>query len=231
MPRTGSPRGAHLVVLAARLQQALLDGELQQVVVLVPQGLAAPRAQHRVARRHLEHPRLHLAREGPACGTATAGGTAAARGGPPAPRSAPRSHHPHGDPPTPMPPPAPGHPHRSPPGPGGCAPGGWAGAQTRTEPSGWSQPQRLLKVMRALRTWKRGISGGTKGVSGSVPGGPCPSRSPRPRSPNLTNLDGEARGQLEGDEVAQLGEVGVGDGHQVDDGRHLLRQRQRVLLA
>lgn len=47
----------------------------------------------------------------------------------------------------------------------------------------------------------------------------------------VTYLDGEAWRQAQGDEVTQLGEVGVGDGHEVDDGRHLLRQRQRVALA
>lgn len=71
----GSVGGAwpHLVGLGAGVEQALLDGELQQVVILIPQGLAAPRAQHRVPRRHLEHPRLHLARERPACCTPCGG--------------------------------------------------------------------------------------------------------------------------------------------------------------
>jgi len=46
-----------------------------------------------------------------------------------------------------------------------------------------------------------------------------------------TYLDGEAGWQAQGDEITQLGEVGVGDGHEVDDGRHLLGQRQRVDLA
>lgn len=114
--------------------------------------------------------------------------------------------------------------------PGGWVPGGWVGAQTRTEPSGWSQPQRLLKVMRALRTWKRGISaGGTGGQQCHPDVGTL--HHPAPPCPILTDLDREAGGQLEGDEVAQLGEVGVGDGHEVDDGCHLLCQGQRVLLA
>lgn len=102
--------------------------------------------------------------------------------------------------------------------------------QTRTEPSGWSQPHRLLKVMRALRTWNRGISGGNGGSA--APPATAPSHPPPSGpTPALTNLDREARGQLEGDEVTQLGEVSIGDGHQVNDGRHLLGQRQRVLLA
>ena len=40
----------------------------------------------------------------------------------------------------------------------------------------------------------------------------------------LTYLDGEPRRQAQGDEVTQLGKVGVGDGHEVDDGRDLLGQ-------
>ncbi|RUS84809.1 hypothetical protein EGW08_007424, partial [Elysia chlorotica] len=46
-----------------------------------------------------------------------------------------------------------------------------------------------------------------------------------------TDLDGEARGELQGDEVAQLGEVGVALRHEVDDGDDLLLQRQREALA
>lgn len=43
-------------------------------------------------------------------------------------------------------------------------PGGSWGAQIRTEPRGWSHPHRLLKVMRALSTWNKGISVG-RGVN------------------------------------------------------------------
>lgn len=79
--RRAGPRGgrglrgarSHLLGLGAGVQQALLDGELQKVVVFVPQRLAAPRSQHRVSRRHLEHRRLHLARERPSCSTAPLG--------------------------------------------------------------------------------------------------------------------------------------------------------------
>lgn len=72
MPRTGSPRGAHLVVLAARLQQALLDGELQQVVLVLPQGVLVG-AHHAVPPRHLEERRVHLARPARRCGETGAG--------------------------------------------------------------------------------------------------------------------------------------------------------------
>lgn len=40
---------------------------------------------------------------------------------------------------------------------------------------------------------------------------------------SLTDLDREAGGQSQGNEVPELGEEGVGDGHEVNDGRHLLR--------
>lgn len=40
--------------------------------------------------------------------------------------------------------------------------GVWVGVQIRTELSGSSQPHKLLKVIRAFSTWKRGISGGKK---------------------------------------------------------------------
>lgn len=46
-----------------------------------------------------------------------------------------------------------------------------------------------------------------------------------------TNFDGEARRQTKSDEVAQLGKVCIWDSHEVNDGRHLLRQGQRVALA
>ena len=50
-------------------------------------------------------------------------------------------------------------------------------------------------------------------------------------SPALTNLDWEARRQAQHDEVTQLGKQGVGDRHQIDDGRHLFCQGQRMGLA
>lgn len=49
--------------------------------------------------------------------------------------------------------------------------------------------------------------------------------------PHHTDLDGEARWQAQSDEVAQFGEQGVGNGHEVDDGHHLLGEGQRVRLA
>lgn len=52
---------AHLLCLCARLQQALLDGELQQVIILIAEGLAALCAQHAVPLGHLEHSGVHLA--------------------------------------------------------------------------------------------------------------------------------------------------------------------------
>ena len=42
---------------------------------------------------------------------------------------------------------------------------------------------------------------------------------------------GKIKAGGEGDEVTQLGKVSVADGHQVDDGCHLVPQGQRVLLA
>lgn len=53
-----------LVALCAGVQEALLDGELQQVVVLVPHRLAAARPEGGVIRRGLEHRGVHLAEEG-----------------------------------------------------------------------------------------------------------------------------------------------------------------------
>lgn len=44
-----------LVALCAGVQEALLDGELQQVVVLVPHWLAAARPEGGVLRRGLEY--------------------------------------------------------------------------------------------------------------------------------------------------------------------------------
>lgn len=55
---------SHLVALRAGVQEALLDGELQQVVILVPHGLAATRPEGGVIRRGLEHRGVHLAQEG-----------------------------------------------------------------------------------------------------------------------------------------------------------------------
>lgn len=60
--RTTKP--SDLVALRAGIQEALLDGELQQVVVLVPHGLAAARSQGGVLRRGLEYRGVHLTEEG-----------------------------------------------------------------------------------------------------------------------------------------------------------------------
>lgn len=62
----------------------------------------------------------------------------------------------------------------------------------------------------------------------------CPTggqRVPSPSQPPHTNLDGEAGREAQGDEVAQFGEERIADGHQVDDGGHLLTEGQRVVLA
>ena len=53
-----------LVTLCAGVQEALLDGELQQVVVLVPHWLAAAWPQGGIIRRGLEHRGIHLTEEG-----------------------------------------------------------------------------------------------------------------------------------------------------------------------
>lgn len=53
-----------LVTLCAGVQQALLDGELQQVVILVPHWLAAAWAEGGVVCRGLEHRGVHLTVEG-----------------------------------------------------------------------------------------------------------------------------------------------------------------------
>lgn len=47
----------------------------------------------------------------------------------------------------------------------------------------------------------------------------------------VTNLDGEAWGEAELDEVTETGEVSAGASHQVDDGGHLLHQREGVLFT
>lgn len=51
----------HLVILTARLQQALLDGELQQIILILPQGILV-RPHHAVPPRHLEQGWVHLTR-------------------------------------------------------------------------------------------------------------------------------------------------------------------------
>lgn len=53
----------------------------------------------------------------------------------------------------------------------------------------------------------------------------------RPASSALTYLDGKAGRQAQHDEVTQLGKQGVGNGHEVDDRRHLICQRKRMGLA
>lgn len=50
----GAAAGTHLVILTARLKQALLDGELQQVIVVIAGGRLSLAAQHTVAARSLE---------------------------------------------------------------------------------------------------------------------------------------------------------------------------------
>lgn len=53
-----------LVTLRAGVQQALLDGKLQQVVILVPHWFAAAWAEGSVVFRRLEHRGVHLTVEG-----------------------------------------------------------------------------------------------------------------------------------------------------------------------
>lgn len=53
-----------LVTLCAGVQEALLDGELQQVVILVPHWLAAAWPEGGVIHRGLEHRGVHLTEEG-----------------------------------------------------------------------------------------------------------------------------------------------------------------------
>lgn len=53
-----------LVTLCAGVQEALLDGELQQVVVLVPHWFTAARPEGGVIGRGLEHRGVHLTEEG-----------------------------------------------------------------------------------------------------------------------------------------------------------------------
>lgn len=47
----------------------------------------------------------------------------------------------------------------------------------------------------------------------------------------LTNLDREAWWETQSDEIPQLGKMSVADGHQVNDGCHLVTQGQWVLLT
>lgn len=54
VPWGGATAGTHLVILTARLKQALLDGELQQVVVVVAGRRLPLAAQHTVAAWGLE---------------------------------------------------------------------------------------------------------------------------------------------------------------------------------
>lgn len=84
-----------------------------------------------------------------------------------------------------------------------------------------------------MSTWKRGISAGRQSLRPPAPkqvGRPAPHKQPGAPC-TLTNLDWEAWWQAQGDEVTQFGKVGIADGHQVDDGRHLVTQGQRVLLT
>lgn len=54
---------------------------------------------------------------------------------------------------------------------------------------------------------------------------------PAERAVIPTDLHREAWRQAQSDEVTQLCKMSIGNGHEVDDGRHLLGQRQRVTLA
>lgn len=123
----------HLLSLCARLEQALLDGELQQVIILIAEGLTALRAQHAVPLGHLEHSGVHLTWE-----RAPWDGRRANLS-----PQVPETNRPCG----PLPPAVVPEVSTAEPGAG-----------THTELRGSSQPHRLLKVMRALSTWKRGIS-------------------------------------------------------------------------
>jgi hypothetical protein len=79
---------------------------------------------------------------------------------------------------------------------------------THTELTGSSQPQRLLKVMRALSTWKRGISEGREpglsclhpSVTPNLRRASCPSPG-YPLACPLTNLDREAWWETQSDEI------------------------------
>lgn len=135
-PRAQPLPAPHLLRLCASLKQALLDGKLQQIVVFIAKGLTALCAQHTVSLRHLKHSGVHLARErapwmwqrGHVQPSAQRPARLVLRDLPPALV------------------------------PEAVTAGPELGAGTHTELKGSSQPHRLLKVMRAFSTWKRGIS-------------------------------------------------------------------------
>lgn len=133
---------SHLVALCAGVQEALLDGELQQVVIFVPHRLAAARSEGGVIRWGLEHRGVHLTQEGRGrvtCenafkkleGSFLDVGTATSDKKQKSPAlSVPSS------------------------------------LCTVTELTGSSQPHRLLNVTLAFNTWNRGISAKQPGLSG-----------------------------------------------------------------
>lgn len=57
---SGVSQSAHLVVLGAGLQQALLNGELQQVLLLLPHAVSLFATKHGVSRWGLKHTRGNL---------------------------------------------------------------------------------------------------------------------------------------------------------------------------
>lgn len=102
--------------------------------------------------------------------------------------------------------------------------------------------------MRALRMWKIGISEDKETISHHHPlpytlGTPsmAPVSLHRPPPPvaaqgkwewgGLTDLDREAWRQAEGNEIPELGKKCIADGHEVNDGGHLLTQGQGMLLT
>ena len=52
--RGGGVAGTHLIILTTRLKQALLDGKLKQVIVIIACGRLPLAAQHAVAARGFE---------------------------------------------------------------------------------------------------------------------------------------------------------------------------------
>lgn len=134
---------SHLVALCASVQEALLDGELQQVVVFVPHRLAAAWSKGGVICGGLEHRGVHLTQEGRGRVTCENAfkkledsflnvGTA------PSDKKQQKS-------------------------PALSVPSSLC---TVTELTGSSQPHRLLNVTLAFNTWNRGISAKQPGLSG-----------------------------------------------------------------
>lgn len=114
-----------------------------------------------------------------------------------------------------------------------------------TELTGSSQPHRLLKVTLAFNTWNRGISAGqgdstpqtSKNAAFVLPlttkAGLIQTCNHLPAGLRFspTYFNWEAWRQTQGDEVTQLGKVGVWNCHEVYDGGHLLSQGQRMSLT